>query len=293
MGAPLLSVCLITYNHSNYIRQAIDSVLMQHVNFEWELIIADDASTDGTQEILLEYKKKFPQFIRLVLQPTNVGPAQNWLDLITTPKAKYIAYFEGDDYWTDSLKLQKQVDYLEQNHHVSICLHNCNIEENGIMIGNPWGDLFQKYSVENVIKRRILGPSASYLFRNEIQFPPWFSKVYGGDSALLFLLAQIGEIHYLPDVMSVYRKHKTSAESFYRGNPLNKALRDINDCEIYLSVVAESYKSIVLKRIVWNYFYRIIKGLKMIRLKSILSDVYYLINYSIRFLWVNINNERS
>ena len=115
MQSPLLSVCLITYNHVNYIRQAIESVLMQEVDFSWELIIADDYSTDGTREILLEYKNKYPEFIKLILQEKNVGPAQNWKDLITKPNSKYIAYFEGDDYWIDPLKLKKQVGFLEAN----------------------------------------------------------------------------------------------------------------------------------------------------------------------------------
>src|SRR5260221_9377408 len=107
MSTPLLSVCLITYNHSKFIRQAIEGVLMQSVNFSWELIIADDCSTDGTREILLEYKQKYPDFIKLILQKQNVGPAKNWLGLITSPKSKYIAYFEGDDFWIHPFKLQK------------------------------------------------------------------------------------------------------------------------------------------------------------------------------------------
>ena len=114
MKTPLLSVCLITYNHSKYIQQAIESILMQQVNFDWELVVADDFSLDGTREILLEYKNKYPEFITLILQSKNVGPAKNWLDLIGAPKSKYIAYIEGDDYWLDSQKLQKQVDFLER-----------------------------------------------------------------------------------------------------------------------------------------------------------------------------------
>ena len=107
MDIPLLSVCLITYNHVNFIKQAIDGVLMQKVDFAWELIIADDFSTDGTREILLEYKNKYPDFIKLILQEKNVGSAQNLIDLITVPISKYITYFDGDDYWIDPLKLQK------------------------------------------------------------------------------------------------------------------------------------------------------------------------------------------
>ena len=124
---PLLSVCLITYNHVKYIEQAIEGVMLQQVNFPWELIIADDCSTDGTREIVLRYQKKYPEIIKLILQEKNTGPTQNFMDLITYPSSKYIAYFEGDDYWTDPLKLQKQVDFLEANEDYSICFHEAMV----------------------------------------------------------------------------------------------------------------------------------------------------------------------
>jgi glycosyltransferase involved in cell wall biosynthesis len=119
--SPLLSVCLITYNHGNYIKQAIEGVLMQITNFTWEFIIADDCSIDGTREIVVEYQKKYPNLIKLILQNKNVGAAQNWLDLINASKSKYIAYLEGDDYWVDPLKSQKQVDVFLKHPDTIIC----------------------------------------------------------------------------------------------------------------------------------------------------------------------------
>ena len=124
MESSLLSVRLITYNHEKYIRQAIDSILAQKVNFTWDIVIADDFSTDSTRSILIEYEKKYPNLIKLILQKENVGPARNFVDLISFKTSSYIAYIEGDDYWTDSLKLQKQVDFLEKNIDYSICFHN-------------------------------------------------------------------------------------------------------------------------------------------------------------------------
>ncbi len=113
MSKPLVSVCLITYNQAQYIKDAIEGVLAQKVTFPIELIIADDFSTDGTREIIIEYQKKYPELINLILQEKNVGPHQNWMDLIQSPVSEYIAYFEGDDYWIDDEKLQSQVDFLE------------------------------------------------------------------------------------------------------------------------------------------------------------------------------------
>ncbi|GHU81665.1 glycosyl transferase [Bacteroidia bacterium] len=123
MDSTILSVCLITYNHVNYIQQSIEGILMQKVNFRWKLIIADDFSTDGTREVIQEYKNKYPDFLTLILQKRNVGALKNWIDLISYPQSKYIVYFEGDDYWTDPHKLQKQVDFLEANPEYSLCTH--------------------------------------------------------------------------------------------------------------------------------------------------------------------------
>src|SRR5688572_11378120 len=125
MGAdPIVSVCLITYNHVSFIRDAIEGVLSQKVNFPWEFIIADDFSVDGSRDIVVEYQKKYPELIRLILQEKNVGAANNWFDLMKAPKGKYIAYFEGDDYWIDDHKLQKQVDFLEKNEKYVGCSSN-------------------------------------------------------------------------------------------------------------------------------------------------------------------------
>lgn len=112
---PIVSIAMLTYNHEEYIGQAIESVLMQQTNFEFKLIIAEDCSTDKTREIIIEYQKKFPNRIKLILQNINVGANINNKDLLTSLEGKYVAALEGDDYWIDPLKLQKQVDFLENN----------------------------------------------------------------------------------------------------------------------------------------------------------------------------------
>ena len=165
-----------------------------------------------------------------------------------------------------------------------MCLHNGSIEENGSIMGKARGDTFLVYTLINVINSRVLAPTASYLFRNKIQFPSWFQKVYGGDSAILFLLAQIGEIHYLPDVMCVYRKNLGSIEGGYRNRPLEKAMRDINDYKVYLSIVAPEYRKIILKKIIWCYFYRVGKGIKIFHLSSVPTDLVYMTKYTFQLL---------
>ncbi|MDM3861029.1 MAG: glycosyltransferase [Aphanizomenon gracile PMC644.10] len=214
MDIPLLSVCLITYNHVNFIKQAIDGVLMQKVDFAWELIIADDFSTDGTREIVLEYKNKYPDLIKLILQEKNVGAAQNFIDLITAPKSKYIAYFEGDDYWTDPLKLQKQVDFLEANPEYSGAFHDIQLLESDGSWGNPrksFQDFKERVDItlEDTISKTPPFHTSSFIFRsNSLKLPKEFSRYTSGDMAIFMIVASQGKLRRIHNNMSVYRKHK-------------------------------------------------------------------------------------
>jgi glycosyltransferase involved in cell wall biosynthesis len=213
---PLLSVCLITYNHVHYIRQAIEGILMQKVDFTWELIIADDYSTDGTREILLEYKNKYPDFITLILQPTNVGAYKNWMDLLNAPKSTYTAYFEGDDYWTDPKKLQKQIGFLESHPEYVLCFHPVVLQDENDTIK---ADTMTKVPAnhEQIESLAIHGNyihTPSIVFRNGmVTFPAEMSKSPIGDYYLYMLLAKHGNIKYLPDTMAVYRVHTQGAHS--------------------------------------------------------------------------------
>lgn len=211
MSESLLSVCLITYNHELYIRQAIESVLMQKVDFSWEFIIADDYSTDGTREIVFEYKKKYPQLIKLIPREKNVGAAKNWIELITAAKSKYIAYFEGDDYWCDDNKLQKQVDFLEANPDYVICFHrvydlggNNQLQLSDLNIS----EREETYTMEDLARGNIIH-SPSVVFRTGLykEFPKWIYDSPAGDYPLHLLNAQYGKIKYFPKAMAVYRKN--------------------------------------------------------------------------------------
>ncbi len=122
---PLLSIVTITYNHEPYIRKCIEGVLMQQVNFPIEFIIAEDCSTDGTLTICKEYAEKYPDLIQLITSDNNVGALVNERRAMKAAKGKYIAFCEGDDYWTDPLKLQKQVDFLEEHPEYSVTFHRC------------------------------------------------------------------------------------------------------------------------------------------------------------------------
>ncbi len=221
---PILSVCLITYNHVKYIEQAIEGVLLQQVDFSFELVIADDCSTDGTRELLLEFKKKYPDLIKLILQEKNVGPAKNWLDLITFPQCKYIAYFEGDDYWTDPYKLQKQVNFLETNEDFAVSCTNAFQLNQSIKTLNA----IQNVLIDSSIPSRVINKNEIYfenciltltvMFRNVIKvYPQWITDAYLGDWTLNILFAQYGKIQYINDITAVYRIHN---EGLFSSKPI-------------------------------------------------------------------------
>jgi glycosyltransferase involved in cell wall biosynthesis len=118
---PLLSVLIITYNHEDFVRKSIDSALAQKADFPFEIVIGDDHSTDGTTAIISEYHDRYPSQIFAVTHDQNVGVVENFFHTLARCRGKYIALLEGDDYWTDLLKLQKQVDFLETNAAFVLC----------------------------------------------------------------------------------------------------------------------------------------------------------------------------
>ena len=145
MTTPLVSVCCITYNHASFIRKCLDGFLMQQTDFPIEILIHDDCSTDGTTEIIREYEAKYPDLIFPLYEEENQysmgGAGKMDLYNYTRARGKYIAYCEGDDYWTDPLKLQKQVDFMEANPDYSVCWHRCKqfIIETGEYIDDRCG----------------------------------------------------------------------------------------------------------------------------------------------------------
>jgi glycosyltransferase involved in cell wall biosynthesis len=215
---PLLSVCVITYNHANYIKEALDSILSQKVSFDWELIVADDFSTDGTRDILKEYKKKYSN-IKLILQKKNVGPEKNWLDLMSYPKTKYVLYTEGDDYMTDLNKLQRQVDFLEAHKDFSLCFHPVRVVyEDGSKPdeGFPPAEFrFNKtvLGIEDLIIHNFMQTNSvmyRWRFVDENIKDVFPRNVAPGDWVLHILHAQKGKIGFTNNSMSVYRRHKGS-----------------------------------------------------------------------------------
>lgn len=218
---PKVSVCFITYNHAAYIRIALDSIIAQKTNFDFELVIGDDCSTDGTTEIVKEYADKYPQLVRAYIHPvnlTNFGlPGKlNFVHGFSVCKGQYVVHIEGDDYFIDENKLQKQADFLDTHPEYSACFHNAlmKFEDNSGREDYPINGPDQKREIRpmDLLHEREVWfmATAAVMFRKQIigdTFPEWFLKTKSGDIPLYVMLSDVAPIAYLDEVMSVYRRH--------------------------------------------------------------------------------------
>lgn len=254
MSDILVSVCVITYNHSNYIRQCLDGILMQQTSFPFEIIINDDCSTDGTTEIIKEYVAKYPDIIRPIFHDENQYSkgVRGMFAKFCFPmaKGKYIALCEGDDYWTDSLKLQKQVNIFNSNASVTICAHNAfsyDITNNIVtLFNNTINDEY--YSIETIIEEDWFIPTASIMCRRDILMSRYYNiQVQNGDYFLLLIMLIGGEkLYYSCDVMSVYRRHITGVSNTLSWAIVEKNLNIIWD---YINgVTGYSYEKSIAKK---------------------------------------------
>ncbi len=213
----MVSVCCWTYNHEAYIRDALEGFVNQEVNFKYEVIIHDDASSDSTVSIINQYQQEYPEIIRLVIEKENqYSKGVSLIDIIAPyVRGKYVAFCEGDDYWTDKEKLQQQVDFLETNYDYSACVHNSEVlylksgkKEVRNDITNPYD-----ISVQDILERISDGKRepwqmSSLLFRKKLLYEkPDYMKVMklADDLPFALMLASNGIVRYFPQIMSVYR----------------------------------------------------------------------------------------
>ncbi|MGO2103616.1 MAG: glycosyltransferase [Psychroflexus halocasei] len=215
---PLVSVCVQTYQHVNYIKSCLESILEQKTDFNFEILLGEDMSTDGTREICIEYAEKHPDKIRLFLHhrenniKINGNPTGrfNFLYNLYTAKGKYIALCEGDDYWTDPLKLQKQVDFLEANPEIGASFTNAIIDNH---INQITFEYNKPYKLEEgVLDNRIVFnkgggvfPTCTFIFKAELA-PSFFLKELAGDEMLLFTIANNSKIAFQDFISATYNR---------------------------------------------------------------------------------------
>ena len=217
--SPILSVCIRSYNQETFIADALDSVLMQKTNFPFEIIISDDCSTDSTPIILRKYQEQFPDKIRLLLSEKNIGGPENLKRVIEASNAKYVTCLDGDDFYTDEYKLQKQVFFLETHPEYAACFHNTwYADEKGRLCGlfnRP--DFHAVHDAHEFISERWFVPIHSAVIRREyIEFPEWYNTVMNDDYVVHLSVVKNGPYYYMPDVMVAYRRHSENTSIVYR-----------------------------------------------------------------------------
>jgi len=228
-----LTILCVTYNHDKYIRQALNGFVKQITNFKYQILISDDASTDNTQRIIKEFSNRYPKIIKSILRSKNVGGKENFEHALSLIKSEFIAICEGDDYWTDPNKLQKQVDYLEKNMEYSICSHNVIVrDETGVEIKeHEWlgKDHRQNSTIEDILKYGSGGATCSLVFCHSAftGYPEWSKSIKGGDWLLQILCCMSGKMKYFPEVMGVYRRHKYNSLFAAKKRELFKGNKDV------------------------------------------------------------------
>jgi glycosyltransferase involved in cell wall biosynthesis len=208
---PKVSVVLLTYNHEKWITQAVESVLMQETDFDYEVTIVEDCSTDGTREMVLDLRERFPEQIRLKLSAENGEYRKNLTAAFLESAGIYIAQLDGDDYWTSPHKLQKQADYLDAHPECVMCFHNVRVfDEDGAV--EPWylnsSAQEEITGLEDLLVNNYIASCSPMLRQGVIEgFPDWYYTAAWADWPLYLLHARHGKVGYLDEVMGARRFH--------------------------------------------------------------------------------------
>ena len=209
----MVTIRCITYNHEPYIRQCLEGFVMQKTNFHFEAIVHDDASTDGTAIVIKEYAEKYPDIIKPIFETENQYSKYGGFGALTKimdehTYGKYVAFCEGDDYWIDPLKLQKQVDFMENHPDFSMCFHRAKIlKEIDVEVGLKCEDIeYQEYFPDEFVEKWKV-PTASIMARKEYLDVKnvGTERILNEDSVIILNCAKIGRIWGMNDTMSVYR----------------------------------------------------------------------------------------
>lgn len=256
---PTVSVFMMVYNHENYLHEALNGILMQKCNFDFEIVVGEDFSKDNSRKILLDYLAKFPGKFKLLLPDRNIGANENQRLVLQNCTGKYVAICEGDDYWVDPLKLHKQIDFLEKNPKFLFSMGRVDVltQKTGeITKMSEYVDpnINENYTLKDYIK----GPfsqSSSFVFRNlKEAYPDWFYNVHAGDQSLVIINTGVdGNIKYHKDLFSIYRVNESSVTFDLDFKRLKKrGVFFLNKVNEYTNF---KYNYIIQIRILINKFY--------------------------------------
>lgn len=209
-----MSVCVITYNQEKYIGHCLQSIVEQKAKFRFEVIVGEDCSVDRTRDIVKEFECKYPTIVRPVFHDCNIGPKNNFLNVLSAANGEYLAFCEGDDYWTDLFKLQKQVEFMEANPDYSMCYHAVDVVDIlGRKTGRYYGP-YKKKSKDCSVEFNVMAGNVhlSSIFTRskfiEQGIPPWYIDIKTGDHgdfAFVLFLSTSGKTYFMDELMSAHR----------------------------------------------------------------------------------------
>lgn len=296
---PLVSVRVLAYRHLNYISRCLDSILMQQTSFDFDIVIAEDDSDDGTREICIKYAKKYPDRIRLLLnsrrnnievkgKPTGIF---NSVYSNFSINSKYIALCEADDYWTDPRSLQSRVQYLEENDDHVMSFHNAlwTEQDDAVINGRPYLSLKESTSIQGQQFINLRIATASILYRNHLirKFDMSMSKIMVGDILLLGKLSQFGKGRYLHEITpSIYTVH---AGGSFSGLDFEQKLSLSIEARKHLLDALEDlkYRPALLQHVSLLYltmFFKFLYLRKRIRMKLLIESMSYARQSEIGFM---------
>ena len=225
LAKPLVSIIVNVYNHGKYLRDCLDGILNQQVEFSYELLLGEDGSSDNSRDICIEYANKYPTKIRLFLHDRsnviliNNSPTgrYNLMYSMLAANGKYFALCPGDDYWINPLKLQTQVSFLEENNDYNFSIGKVKVlkQNSGVFFIRRearFTKSVRELTVKHYIKANI-GQTSTYVFRNNFRLPDWFKEVYTGDKAIVTIATGDKKIKFHNEIFSVYRQHRKGMSS--------------------------------------------------------------------------------
>lgn len=276
----MLSIIVPTYNHEKYIIEALNSIKMQKTKYKYEVLVGEDKSTDNTKKILKQYEKDNPGFLTVFYRQENMAkaPLANSADLRHRAKGKYLITLEGDDFWLDELKLEKQISFLESHPDAVAVAHRCIVVDQD---SKPNGEVYPEcineiYTIDDFAKDILPGQlttimSRNYIKDNKFDYSILEKHLSPGDRLLVYMLLCYGKVYCLNEKMSAYR-HIIKGGSSYSANIRYKFEKD-EQWWRELMVYAKKHGSVGIVYIEFKYLLTLLRGVryKDINLKQFLE----------------------
>lgn len=274
---PVVSVCCTAFNHEDFVGDALDSILNQITHFPFEILIHDDASNDDTVRILKQYQSEFPEIIKPVYQVKNkwqlgirINPTFNF----TRAKGQFIAICEGDDFWVSTDKLQKQVSYMLNSPTVSLTFHQSKVlreNQNQTTLSEDYRPE-QKFTISDIVENWFIYTQTMVIRLSAIDnMEKFFNGVVNVDWSLQLVAAHNGDVVYLPNLLSVYRKHHGSLSKAILANPRKRC---VNLLRLFMSF--DNYSNNKYRGIIERKMLSLLSETSMIEKQNWCRKYYYL-----------------